>query len=1044
MNMRAFFVCVSILLALSVCAVDKTWTGGAGDSLFSSSSNWSPAGAPADGDALLFANSVAVNATNDLIGRAFSGITASGSGAVTLAAGNAFTLTGTLTVSGSGVLNTTVPFSITNAVTFNLSNANFYAYGAISGTGSITIEGGKDFYAKDAVSVSGGVTANKGRIRIEKPSFTAPVTLNQLRTNSVSYVALYFQNSGTYNVPITITNSDGSDYTLQTGSSTVHVTNTAPITLAPSTYTRWMPNGSITHAGGIIVQPPARGDMAVIFNGNNIIRDVPIAFTNNLFIDSGTLRLAIASNTYAYLKCYSHTVFTDVPYALDPNRIVGFGTSYKKYGTLDINGNNQIIDRPTIDNTAAPETSDYILTSSSGPATLTCRASGKSDFLGRLDGALSLCWDPVSSAHVFTITGRTSLTTGTLQVKAGTLLIASGTNTFPNLSGLVASGTGTLRVENAALSAAVTLTVTNTAQLMLPNGIALSCRNAQVDGTMLTAGVYSATSTVNGRAFITGSGTLTVLTIPLSGTVRTWTGAGTNILFSTAENWDAAPSFDGSETFQFAEAGTNALVDGTFRLGAIRYNRSTPFSLAPADESASMRLGLGGITVLTPAAGTPVSHTNAVPLALSFAHEWQIGSNQTLAITAPVSGGTPTAPFIKTGDGTLRLTGTNTFESPLVLSNGMVMVNNGTALGNPTNTITIYRQTSDAAPAVNQRGPLYFTDMVATNNRPLIFSSVIYYIGQMNPKNGTLVLNGKVTFLGGERIDNQSFMVFRGGFECTVADPWMQTMPGYMMRFEERPINMGSRFLPADNGGTFFVSTTNNTWGALGLYSATFLCGASNVIPTNSYITFGQSWTQNGFVDLNGFDQQLKFLNNNTGSTPSTNMAVRSATPATLTLHGDSAVRTFVGYFTNAVSLRHRNTGTLALTSRTSASYTKGDLLIEAGTVAFRSGATWTGSTNITVTAGTLSVEGGTGTTFGGNDPARNVTRLHLTSASHVNLATGITEYVRSATLDGENLPAGTYGSLTSSAQYKSALFTGTGILYVLRSEINGTLIRVL
>ncbi|HNX34103.1 MAG TPA: hypothetical protein PKM57_05710 [Kiritimatiellia bacterium] len=40
-------------------------------------------------------------------------------------------------------------------------------------------------------------------------------------------------------------------------------------------------------------------------------------------------------------------------------------------------------------------------------------------------------------------------------------------------------------------------------------------------------------------------------------------------------------------------------------------------------------------------------------------------------------------------------------------------------------------------------------------------------------------------------------------------------------------------------------------------------------------------------------------------------------------------------------------------------------------------------------------------------------------------------------------LPVGSYGSSSSSAQYKSALFTGTGVLNVLCSEGAGTLISV-
>ena len=1041
--MKKCVSCLLSLFALTLCATDKSWTGGAGNTLFSSGANWNPAGAPADGDALLFANSSAVNVTNDIAGRTFAGITASGSAAVTLAAGNSFTLGGNINVLGSGVLNIAVPITLNTASTFNLSNANFYAYSAISGTGSITIEGGNTFDAKDAVTLSGGVIANKGRLYIEKTSFTSPVTLNQLLVGSTSYVSLSIQNSGTYAVPITFSNSDGyaNGGTFGTPAG-VAVTNTAPITIAPSAYTRWQPNGSMTYAGGIVLQNPARSDMAVIFNGNNIIRNVPLAFTNNVYVDAGTLHFAVAGNTYASLKCYSKTVFTDVPFALDPNKTINFGVGYSQNGCLDINGNSQIINRPVLDTLQNIDGSSYILTSSSGPATLTCRATASTTFFGNIDGALSLSWEPVSSAYTLTITGRVAQTTGTLQVKAGTLQLAGGTG-YPNLSGLVAASNGILRVDCADLHT-VPLTLSDTAQLALSNGIALTCLRAQVYGTTLLSGVYTAASTANGRSFITGNGTLTVLTTPLSGAVRTWTGVGGNTLVTNVLNWDIAPAFDGSETFLFADAGTSAILDNTVRMGAIRYNRSTPFTLSSSDGTAGIRLGLGGITVLTPAAGTPVTHTNAAPLTLLLAHELQIGSNQTLAVTGPISGGTPTDLLIKSGDGTLRLTGTNTFESPFVLSNGFVNVNNGTAFGNPTNTITVTCTTYAGSDNWTRRGSLYFSDTVATNNRPLIYGSAVNFIGQSYPQNGTLVLNGKFTFLGSGRIDNQGTLLFRGGFESRYGAPWMQTSGGYVMRFEQQPLVLGTQGISVDNGGTFNVCTLSNSWQSFTLFGGTFLCGAKSVIPTNSFVSFGGGWVQSGTLDLNGFDQQVTLLTfNGSSSGGATNMAVKSTTPATLTLQGDASVKPFVGYFSGKASLRHRNTGTLAFTDLSSVSTTAGDLRIEAGTVAFRTGATWKGSTNITVTAGILSVEGGNGTTFGGNSASLNITRLHLTSASTVNLAAGITEYVRAATLNGAHLPVGSYGSPTSAAQNKSTRFTGTGILYVLRSEALGSLISV-
>jgi hypothetical protein len=390
------------------------------------------------------------------------------------------------------------------------------------------------------------------------------------------------------------------------------------------------------------------------------------------------------------------------------------------------------------------------------------------------------------------------------------------------------------------------------------------------------------------------------------------------------------------------------------------------------------------------------------------------------------------------------MTGTNTFESSLIISNGFVTVNNGTALGNPTNTVTIQYSVSTAA-GWSQRGPIYFTDTFATNNRPIIMGAVGNYLGQIFPLNATLVLNGKFTFALNGRIDNQGTLIFRGGFDSRNATPWMQTQVGNVTRFENQPLNFGANGISLDNYGTLNVCSTNNTWGSIGLLKGTFLCGAANVLPTNSYVTFGVSYAPHGFLDLNGFDQQVKFLNYNSysGGAATTNMPVKSASPAILTLQGDASVRPFVGYFSGKVSLRHRNTGTLALTGLTSASTTAGDLLIETGTVSFAQGATWTGSTNVTVTGGTLSIDGGTGVTFGGSNAKVNATRLHLSSAAHVNLAAGVTDYVYAATLDGKHLAIGSYGSTSSAAQNKSALFTGTGILYVLRSEVMGTVVMV-
>src|SRR5688500_373060 len=53
---KAFLLGVALACAQSVEAVDRRWTGAAGDRLWSSASNWNPAGPPQNGDRLRFDN----------------------------------------------------------------------------------------------------------------------------------------------------------------------------------------------------------------------------------------------------------------------------------------------------------------------------------------------------------------------------------------------------------------------------------------------------------------------------------------------------------------------------------------------------------------------------------------------------------------------------------------------------------------------------------------------------------------------------------------------------------------------------------------------------------------------------------------------------------------------------------------------------------------------------------------------------------------------------------------------------------------------------
>ena len=79
-------------------AVTRSWSGGGADDNFSNPANWSPVGAPLDGDSLVFpAGTVADTVNNNLTGRSFASISIQKGLTLT---GSAFTLTGGLTVNG--------------------------------------------------------------------------------------------------------------------------------------------------------------------------------------------------------------------------------------------------------------------------------------------------------------------------------------------------------------------------------------------------------------------------------------------------------------------------------------------------------------------------------------------------------------------------------------------------------------------------------------------------------------------------------------------------------------------------------------------------------------------------------------------------------------------------------------------------------------------------------------------------------------------------------------------------------------------------------
>jgi autotransporter-associated beta strand protein len=201
-NRRTFFPCILALLfsgAWQASAIVRTWTGAGAGGTWNTAANWTPSGAPQNGDDLVFpaATPRLIN-TNDLVGRTFASISFNGPSGGYLLRGNPITLTGgitsantagendietsltlgasqTFTVTSGGTLEINTNINI-NGMTLTVNNGFACRFdGAISGAGNLVKNGGGilTFAGAAPNTFSGPVTVNTGTLLLAKPGSLA-------------------------------------------------------------------------------------------------------------------------------------------------------------------------------------------------------------------------------------------------------------------------------------------------------------------------------------------------------------------------------------------------------------------------------------------------------------------------------------------------------------------------------------------------------------------------------------------------------------------------------------------------------------------------------------------------------------------------------------------------------------------------------------------------------------------------------------------------------------------------------------------------------
>ncbi len=244
-----------------------------------------------------------------------------------------------------------------------------------------------------------------------------------------------------------------------------------------------------------------------------------------------------------------------------------------------------------------------------------------------------------------------------------------------------------------------------------------------------------------------------------AGSNATWTGSGGN--WTTGSNWLAnqvpAPGADlffagssqsvttgGNQTtgaITFTGAGGFTLTDNTITLGGnLANNSSAVQTIASAIALNYSRTVIAGTAGLVLSGNVALSNSGIAPGTLTFN-----GDSSTL-VSGPISDGPAEGgSVIKSGNGTLTLTGNNSFNGPLLIQQGVLAANSALALGSgvgPTSGPGIKGPNS----LVFNGGTLQATGNIFSGlNRSLILNST----GTIDTNGFGVTINGTIEGTGG-------------------------------------------------------------------------------------------------------------------------------------------------------------------------------------------------------------------------------------------------------------------------------------------------------
>jgi autotransporter-associated beta strand protein len=833
-------------------AATKTWTGGGGNNNWSTSANWSPAGQPASGDALVFSGATQPSTNNDIAaGTSFASITFSAGASAFTLAGNSVVLTGgaasitgnhtslTMTIQLNITFSTAAP-TITTAAggTLNISGtianggftvtianagpANFS--GIISGTGGLTMSGAGTTNLSGANTFSGTTTASAGTLQAG----------NSLALGAISS-GTSVSSGGTFD--INGFNLGQEPFILSGGT----LLNNGAAQQNALQFLTVSGNSSIGGANRWDVRTTGAAGSGVTINAGvtlTKINTIQIAFVggaiaNGSLVDitAGTLSVelgATTSGTGSYTVQSAGTLQVDSYGTLVnlTNAVTSNGGTIVCYdatgGASSISGAITLSGATTVSNSAGLNITGVI--------------SGANSLTKTLGGALTL-----SGANTFT--GGLNLNAGTLNINsttalggtAGTFTIATGT-TIDNTS----AGPITLTANNP-MTWNGDFTFTGTQILNLGTGTV--SMGTSLRAVTVTANKLTAAGVITGSGGLTknGTGTLKVSGVNDYASAR-WTGT-TTINAGTLQIDDV-----GGDNYK----STSWIVNNGATLQYLYVNNIANNAIMTINTGGVLDFNATGRDVIGyVAGGGSILINNNFPTDPGISFDLPAtgtGSN----FSGVISGTGRISCRGQAGSGTQILSGLNTYTLATSIEAGTLSINTiksvsggSSAIGAPTTvtdgTITLGGTVSSST----STGTLQYTGTAATIDRVINLGSV----------NGGGIIDQSGTGL----------LKFTSASTATGNGTKTLTLTGSSAGTGEMAgaiVNSTSATSLAKTGtGTWTLSGANTYTGATTVTAGTLALGAANTIAA------GSNLVMNGGTLNTPFNQTMGTLTLSAGST---------------------------------------------------------------------------------------------------------------------------------------------------------------------------------